>query len=306
MYRVVKRGEWAGGVLYDDLLDKPQRWFTFDRDRRVCLKTSRARQPGELLDQGKFTVFSWGTNSDPWGKPMADLCYFPYVLKHHLMKNQGLWLEKWASPTPAAKYKTIQGGGTINDENKKKALEVAMAFQSDWAIALPDGIDISLIESVRSGQVSYEAAYQQYTEIESRVLTGQVLANFAVQPGSFAQARVHAKQVDNKIEMLAIAAAAVVSQDWIVDWVDRNFGEQDLYPTYEIPAKSEAERTIAATNDRLLMANGFRLSRKFGEKRYQVVPPEDEEDVLTPVAGIELATAPPVSATSPAPDEASS
>ena len=302
MYRVVKRGEWSGGVLYDDLLDKPQRWFTFNRDRRLCLKTSRARMPGELLDQDKFTVFSWGTNSDPWGKPMADLVYLASVLKHHALKNQGLYFEKYASPTPAAYYKYSQGGGTINDEAKKKALEVAMSFQSDQALALPEGIELKLIESVRAGQISFESYLEQLTGTQSRMLTGQSLANFAVQPGSFAQARVHAKQVDNKIEMLAIAAAMVISQDWIVELVDRNFGEPTggLYPTYEIPAKSEAERLQAATNDRLLMANGFLLSRRFGERRYQIVPPEDEADTLTPVVGLApAATALPPGTTGP-------
>ncbi|MDQ5870616.1 MAG: DUF935 domain-containing protein [Acidobacteriota bacterium] len=307
MYRVVKRGEWAGGVLYDDLLDKPQRWFTFNRDRRLCMKNSRARQPGELLDQGKFTVFSWGSNSDPWGRPMADLVYLPSVLKHHALKNQGLYFEKYASPTPAAKYKWNQGGGTTNDENKKKALEVAMSFQSDQALALPEGIDLTLIESVRAGQISFESYIAQLTAAQSRTLTGQELANFAVQPGSFAQARVHAKQVDNKIEMLAIAAAMVISQDWIVELIDRNFGEQDLYPTYEIPAKSEAERLQAATNDRLLMSNGFRLSRRFGERRYQIVPPEDDDDVLTPnYSVVPLPALPAPTPDAPEPEEAQS
>jgi phage gp29-like protein len=279
IYKYVDRGEWKGAVIYEDLLDKPQRWFTFDLERRLRFRTSRNMLPGELVDPEKFVVVTFGTNSSPWGEPVLDLCYWAWYLKHHAMRNQALWFERWASPTVGAKYKSGTAG-QLSAENRRKMLEVMMAFQNDNAVAYPDNVDIKLIESTRNGVVSFDAYYAQLTEMESRIVTGQVLASMAVTPGSYAQAKVHAKEQSNKVEMLAAFEASQVSRQLGRDLINRNFGPQDAYPRFERLAKSALERQAEAGVEQMLLANGYSISRSWGNQKFQIVPPIDKDDLL--------------------------
>src|SRR6185369_54196 len=72
MFKVIDRGEWRGAVVYADLVDKPQRWFSFDQDRNLRFRTSENFLPGELVNPAKFMVVTFGTNNSPWGEPLLD------------------------------------------------------------------------------------------------------------------------------------------------------------------------------------------------------------------------------------------
>src|SRR5512143_3779582 len=72
MFKVVDRGEWRGAVVYADVIDKPQRWFSFDMDRNLRFKTMSNQSQGELVDQDKFAVITFGSNNTPWGTPVLD------------------------------------------------------------------------------------------------------------------------------------------------------------------------------------------------------------------------------------------
>jgi phage gp29-like protein len=278
MYRVVDRGTWTGAVIYEDILDKPQRWFTFDENRNLRFLTQQDPN-GVIVPQEKFVVNTFGTNSNPWGEPVLDLCYWPWYLKHHAMKNQGLWFEKWASPTAQAKYKWA-GPGASNAQNRERALEVAMSFQNDQAIAIPEGIDISLLESSRSGAISFESYISQLTQMESRIVTGQLLASMGLEGGSYALGKVHAKQESNKVEMLAAWLDSRINS-LFRELIDRNWAPQEFYPRHMTLAKSPTERQAEATIQRSLQMMGLEFSRSYTERKFQVVPPEGADDVLT-------------------------
>ncbi len=296
VYALVDQGEWRGAVVYADLLDRPQRWFSFDKDRNLMLRTASNQNPGELLPQDKFMRVTFGSNSTPWGEPVLDLVYWAWYLKHHAMKNQALWFEKWASPTPMAEYRLGTGGGEINARRRREALEAAMAFQSDQAVAVPEGIKMQLLESTRSGAISFEAYMTQLTEMQSRIVTGQVLTSMIGSVGSYAQARVHQKEQSNKVEMLTSFGDSQISRQLIRDLIDRNFGTQDAYPRHETMSRSQAERQGEANVDQQLLANGLSMSQEWANFRYQNVEPVDANDVLTPSALIKPGQPLPVSA----------
>jgi hypothetical protein len=104
----------------------------------------------------------------------------------------------------------------------------------------------------------------------------------AVSPGSYAQARVHDKQQSNKVEMLALWEAGRVSRHLGRDLIDRNFGPQDEYPTFERPAKSALERQAEAMIEQVLMSIGYKPSRWWGARKMQIVEAADEADTLVP------------------------
>ena len=281
IFRVVDRGQWKGAVVYDRLLDKPQRWFTFDLQRRLRFRTSFNYIPGELVDQNKFIVLAFGTNSTPYGEALYDLCYWPWFLKHHALKNQALFMEKWASPTALAEYEW-SSNEKLNKENRNKALVALQAIQNDSALATPKGMAIKLLESLRNGTVSFEGYINQLTEMESRIVTGQLLTSMGADGGSHALGKVHEKRAANKVEMLADFVGHAISRYIGRDLIDRNYGPQDVYPTFTILAKNPVSRQADAELEAKLMQNGHQISRAWSDEAFQIVAPADSSDVLTP------------------------
>jgi phage gp29-like protein len=280
MFRVVDRGDWKGAVVYDNLMDKPQRWFTFDTDRRLRLRTYQNYIPGELVDQGKFIVTVFGSTSNPFGEALFDLCYWAWYLKHHALKNQALFMEKWAAPTAKAEYEW-SSNDKLNQENRQKALSVLQSIQSDQSIAVPKGMIVSLLESMRNGTVSFESYIDQLTEMESRIVTGQLLTSMGASGGSHALGKVHEKRAANKVEMLADFVSEEIGRKIGRDLIDRNYGPQDAYPTFQILAQSPLSRQADAELEKTLLANGHKISRSFSDKAFQIVTPTDAGDELT-------------------------
>jgi phage gp29-like protein len=302
MYKVQESGQWAGSVLYEDVLDKPQRWFNFGPDRELLFRSLANPFPGEPLPQEKFVVVTFGTNNNPWGFATLDDCYWAWFLKHHAMKNQAIFFEKWAQPTAVAKYRYNQNQ-EANKRNVEKALEVLQAFQADNAIALPDGIDLNLIEALRQGSVSYEAYVQQLTEMESRAITGQVLSSMGAKGGSYALGKVHEKREGNKVQMLCDFLEHQVSRNFVRELVDRNFGKQDVYPVFDIISSDPLETQAYAEVQKVLQQNGHVYSKKWSNAFFSIVDPTDAGDVLTPPPTAVGAQALPVNPTLAAPVE---
>jgi phage gp29-like protein len=285
MYRVVERGEWKGAVVYDALLDKPQRWFSFDMDRRLRFRTRLNFFPGELVDQGKFVVVTFGSNDTPWGFAVLDYCYWPWTLKHHALKNQAVFMEKWASPTAIAEYE-YSLNEKLNEQNRDKSLRVLMSIQNDQSLAVPKGMLVRLLESLRNGTVSFESYIGQLTEMESRLVTGQLLTSMGAEGGSHALGKVHEKRAANKVEMLADFASTQITRHLVRELIDRNYGPQDAYPTFKILAKSPTSRQADAELEKVLLANGHKISRAAADEQFMIVSPDGPDDELMFPVGV--------------------
>lgn len=285
MYRVVDRGDWQGAVIYDALLDKPQRWFTFGMQRELRFRTFQNFIPGEAVDPDKFIVVTFGSTSNPYGEAMLDLCYWPWYLKHNALKNQAIFMEKWASPTAKAEYEWTNSE-KLNLENRNKALTVLQAMQNDSSIAVPKGMIISLIESMRNGTVSFEGYINQLTEMESRIVTGQLLTSMGAEGGSHALGKVHEKRAANKVEMLATFVSHAISRYIGRDLIDRNFGPQDAYPVFKILARSPLSKQADVEIEKALIANGHQISRQWADEAFDIVAPTGSGDILAPPPGV--------------------
>jgi hypothetical protein len=97
--------------------------------------------------------------------------------------------------------------------------------------------------------------------------------------------------------MLAAFEGAQVSRQIGRDLIDRNFGPQDAYPKFERLAKSALERQAEAGIEQMLLANGYSLSRDWGNRKFQVVVPMAPDDKLIPSVTVKGGQVLPVSAT---------
>ncbi len=283
MYGVLTTGEFAGARVWTDLLDKPQHWFSFDKDRRLRFRTLANPYPGELVDQDKFIVVTYGSNSNPWGRPVLDGCYFPWMIRHQLIRDEAIYYDKWASPTVVTEYDWQPGddGATsvTNEKNRNEALRVGQTVQGDQTIAIAKGMTVRLLESVRNGSVSYLEAIGQFWEMLSRLITGQILAGSGSEGGSYALGIVHAEAIANKVDMLASWISAAYSRE-CRELIDDNYGPQDLYPRMEIRSRSLAQKQAYLAVEAAALATGHDISKRDSDDFLQTVLPEDEADAL--------------------------
>lgn len=289
MYSVVTRGEWAGAVIYGELLDKPVHWWSFDPDRALRFRTVYNSIPGDLMPAKKFVVARWGSVENPWGIATLDGIYWPWFVKHNLLKLQAIFLERWALPMMKGTYPykagDSEGARKINFEKQKQLVEVFEGFRANGAAGVPEGFDISIMESARSGSVSFEAAIDQYTATESLFLTGGQLSNLASSGHSFSQAKVHDSHSVDKRVLVANWIASVVHEQIFTDLVTMNYGPQDEYPRADILARSAVDRQAEVQNALMQINTGMDQSEEYLRSLTQSPRPLNAADKLIVPAG---------------------
>lgn len=283
VYGVMPSGEFSGAKIWTQLLDKPSHWFTFDMSRRLRFRTFANYSPGDLLPQSKFIVVRFGTNSDAFGAPVLDYCYWPHLLGHKYMKDEAIFMDKWASPTVWAQYDAT--GDTATDlAARYKALTVAQAIQADQSIATPKGMLLSLLESTRNGSISFAQARTNLFAMISRRVTGQLLATTGADGGSYALAKVHAEGMANKVEMLASFQDSWMSRE-ARELIDINYGPQDVYPSRETLARDPVFKQAHLELEAKMIQNGHRVSISHSDRVLQNVLPHSPEDEARPLGG---------------------
>ena len=284
IYQVVRSGDWAGSIIYGALLDKPAYYFNFGPNRELLFKNIKNPFPGTPVPPQKFVHSIWGSTSNPWGSPMCDAAYWIWYERHAAIKNRAIYMEKWASPTAVGTYPSKPGDDAMaqktNAANIERLLTVLQSIQNDNSVAVPEGLDIKLLESMRNGSISWSAYMTDTLSMMSRLITGQVLGtSTGSSTGSYAQAIVHDRHQVDKEESIALSHGDDI-RNMGIDLVTLNYGAQDRYPIVEILAKSMEDRVDEIELAQLEIETGFNPSRSFLADAAQVVEAETPEDVL--------------------------
>ncbi|HEY9212072.1 MAG TPA: DUF935 family protein [Ancylobacter sp.] len=209
--------EWAvgGGEVFPRKIVGHQRArFVFDLDWRPRLLTHANIRDGEELPDRKFIVHRHDAEgSDPYGRGLGQVLFWHVLFKR---EGVGFWahfLEKYASPTPVAKYPF----GTPPAE-QDKLLRHLLDLVQQGAITVPIGTDVSFLEAARGGSVSYEAWCRYWDEQTSIAVLGETLSTTLNGVGSNAAAETH----DEGSSGIADADTDLLSgtlNDSLVKWI---------------------------------------------------------------------------------------
>ncbi len=159
----------GANVVLADIKVRNRRRFGFDGMGRLRMKTHQ--QPlGELLPDRKFWAFNTGSDhdDDPYGTGLGHWLYWPAFFKRNGLKYWLLFLEKFGQPTAKGKY-----GPNASSEERSKLLQALAAISTDSGIAIPDGMEIELIEAARSGTADYVSLYDRMDAAIAKVVLGQ-------------------------------------------------------------------------------------------------------------------------------------
>jgi phage gp29-like protein len=126
--------------------------------------------PGELMPDRKFVVATFGADHDdaPYGLGLAHYLYWLVWLKRNVTRFWAFYLDKFSSPTAVGKYPS----GT-DKPDQQKLLDALRAIQRDSAVVVPQGMEVTLLEALKSSAADHKGFVDQMNEAILMVCLGQ-------------------------------------------------------------------------------------------------------------------------------------
>ncbi|QOJ20346.1 MAG: DUF935 family protein [Gammaproteobacteria bacterium] len=154
----------------DGVKVRNRRRFAFDGEGNLRLKTVNNTMPGELMPDRKFIVATFGADHDdaPYGLGLAHYLYWLVWLKRNVTRFWAFYLDKFSSPTAVGKYPS----GT-DKPDQQKLLDALRAIQRDSAVVVPEGMEVILLEALKSSAADHKGFIDQMNEAILMVCLGQ-------------------------------------------------------------------------------------------------------------------------------------
>lgn len=258
------------------LIGKHPRRFSFTLDRELRLLTPQNMLEGEELPDRKFICFTYGNTDNPYGEGLGQKIWWPVWFKKHGIKYWLIFLEKFGMPTGVGKYPP----GT-DPADQAKLLDAIDAIQTETGIAIPDTMQVELLEASRTGNVTYEALCDYMDRQISKAVLGQTLTTEVKGDGSYAASKTHdevrqdLKKSDADLVAEAINATLV---RWIVDY---NFSGVTEYPALWLRTDPEADLKALAERDKILTKDiGVKVGVGYFRDTYGLPEPEGDEETV--------------------------
>jgi phage gp29-like protein len=210
------------------------------------------------LHPRKFLTHICGaTDDNPYGTGLGRTLWWNVFFKKQGIKFWLQFVDKFASPTAIGKYKR---GAT--KEQKATLLEALEAIATDAGVAIPEDIDITLLEASRSGTINCYESLCKYMDSEmSKTVLGETLTTEIGSRGSYAAANTH-----NEVRKELTKADADLLSDTLnrtlIKW-DVQLNLPDAKPPRLWRNFEEAEDLSGRSQrDKTLFDMGFKLKKE--------------------------------------------
>lgn len=237
------------------------RRFRFDAEGRLRLLTPGNRRGEPVPDRKFWTLVAGGTDDDtPYGQGLAEWLYWPTLFKRNGIRFWNIFLDKFSVPTAKGTYPR---GSSAADRDKLLAAIAAIANDSGFAI--PEGMDVELLQLAQTG-ADFGAACRYFDGAIAKVVLSQTMTTD--NGSSRAQGEVHA---DVKLEVVK-ADADLLSDSFNggpARWfTDLNFGADVASPSVVRIVEEEDDLKEAADTDEVLGRVGWRRTAESFRDRF--------------------------------------
>lgn len=166
---VIYRREGAQ-IVMDAIKVRNRRRFRFTPQGELRLLTLSQPLEGIPAPAPYFWHFATGADHDdePYGLGIAHWLYWPVLFKRNGVKFWLVFLEKFGMPTALGKFQEGE-----KQENINRLLQALEAIQTDSGVAVPAGMQVELLEAVRSGTADYQALHDTMDGTIAKVVLGQ-------------------------------------------------------------------------------------------------------------------------------------
>ena len=266
-----------GWVVPQRVVKRAQRRFVFVQDDassppalHLLVRENMLR--GVRTPERKFIVHRCNPEDDnPYGTGLGLQLFWPVFFKRKGIVAWNKLNDRFGSPTPHGKYPGNAG------PQVKATLESALrAMSSDGYIATPVGMDISLLESKLSGNVTTQQQLCEYMDgWIAEVLLGQEPASTGG-GGALAAASKERQSVRLDLTQADSDLLSETLNETLIQWICELNGFEPCHVYRQI--KSEEDLKAQAETDKTIFDMGFELDEdavraKYGEGwRKRVAP----------------------------------
>lgn len=270
-----------GQVVPARVIKRAQRRFVYVQDDknsppRLQLLTRENMLTGIPVPERKFIVHRVNPEDDnPYGTGLGLQLYWPVFFKRKGIVAWNKLCDRFGSPTPHGKYPRNAG-----PKEKGTLADALRAMSNDGYLMTPEGMEIALLESKLSGNVTTQQQLCEYMDDWiSEVLTGQEPARAS--GGAVAAASKERKDVRQDLTQADSDLLSETLNETLVAWICEFNGLEPCHVYRNI--QEEDDTKTQAEGDKLVSDMGFELDEnsvraKYGEgwrKRAtpSVVPP---------------------------------
>lgn len=145
--------------------------FGFAKDRQLKLLVESRWLP---MPSRKFWLVTWGAEDDdnPYGMGLGHQLWWPVYLKRNGARFWAAYLDRFGVPTTKAVYPSDESDAE-NEKRKKDALAAALSLRSEGAVALPEGFDVSLVESTSRGSGDFKDFLAYWDDAIAKIILSQ-------------------------------------------------------------------------------------------------------------------------------------
>lgn len=216
---------------------------------------------GVPVPERKFIVHRVNPEDDnPYGTGLGLQIFWPVFFKRKGIVAWNKLNDRFGSPTPHGKYPR-----NASPKEKSTLVDALRAMSNDGYLATPEGMEIALLESKLSGNVTTQEQLVRYMdEWIAEVLTGQEPASSG--GGALAAA---SKERQNVRQDLTQADSDLLSEtinETLLTWICEYNGLEPCHVYRQI--KEEEDTKALAETDKIISEMGFELDEATVKARY--------------------------------------
>lgn len=249
-------------VVLDDIFVRNRRRFAFDGEGNLRLKTFSSMQPGELMPDRKFWVARFGADHHdaPYGLGLAHYLYWLVWLKRNVTRFWAVYLEKFGTPSAVGKYPP-----NTTKAEQEKLLAALRAMQRDSATVIPQGMEVALVEALRSSAADHKTFVENMNEGILLVCLGQS----GTVKGTLGKLGGEAER-ENVKDAILKADSDLLSErlnrtlvKWLVEW---NFPGAVPPRVYRVFDDEDLDAHVA--RDKTISEMGYKPTQKYITDKY--------------------------------------
>jgi phage gp29-like protein len=229
---------------------------------QLRLITAENQFDGVPCEPRKFWTFAAGEDADdyPYGLGLAHWLYWPVYFKRISLKYWAQAVEKYGAPTAKGSYPNATSEAGI-----KKLMVALRALHQDAGVVVPEGADISLIETARGAGADQAALYKVMDTAIASIITGQATTIEAA--SNRAQTDTHKDIRDELIQADSDLLSTSFQAGPLTWWTQWNFpGAQVPWVGRQI--EDEKDQGEQAETDTKLKGLGWELTEEAFIERY--------------------------------------
>ncbi|MCK4786217.1 MAG: DUF935 family protein [Desulfobacteraceae bacterium] len=290
VFEIMDSGKWKGKAAYKNIKSKDPLYFDFKTDDYGNLE-----KKGLLLSTGGFSAAPKGLPVDKfiivsndmryenfYGSSDLRAAYRPYWLKDTAWKLRAIYMERFAGNNLKGKYPK-------NDEKAKdKLLEIFQAWQSETGIAIPEGVEIEVLQLATSSKSEYESTIDDCNKEIQVAIIGQTLTMDTGEKGNGSRAlgQVHHDVLADAVWFLDSVLTSDVNIQAIRHLVDLNWDTEE-YPTWRFKSREGIDNEAYTRTINNLLEAGADISENhvLDKLRIPKVLPGEKKLVFIPKPG---------------------